>query len=955
MNYQSFFKHATGFSPYHYQCKLACGPNASADDAKSLTSHNQCRSLLINIPTGLGKTAAVVIAWLWNRLTQPEVSKPKPQIPNPESKTPDNNALSIIWPRRLVYCLPMRTLVEQTADEVSKWLRNLRDAAISGQLDLAESALAELLWLAGTDGLSESQIQKFKSQIHAELGGPHSPIILMGGEELDPSYRDWDLYFEKPAILIGTQDMLLSRALNRGYAMSRYRWPIHFALLNNDCLWVMDETQLMGVGLETSAQLDAFRCALSTFNACPTWWMSATLEEKRLETIDHPRPANGWPTVSLSELDFQMPDVKGRLYAAKPIKRAEISLSGETRNSYAAQLARFVINHHKNDTLTLVVLNRVNRAQKIYEEIKKLKPDAQLALIHSRFRLPDRQAHEAVLHAKGSRIVIATQAVEAGVDVSACTLITELAPWSSLVQRFGRCNRRGEFKDGKAAIFFVDLKADDNEELAVPYMAEELARARAALEKLQDAGPHSLKSIQIDEPSAIRPVLRRKDIVELFDTTPDMAGYDLDISRYIRDGEDTDVQIFWRDCGNDPNQPLQPEPVADELCRVSLPRFREFLSKLEKSGDKNNQAKITAFRWNPLDEKWQPATTAQAGGTYMLDTNAGGYSPELGWLGADNLGQKVVSLAPKQITQEAGYASDPDTFAHLWVTLQDHTRAVVEETSRLIQSLAPEFAPTFLAAARWHDLGKAHEAFQKMLRGNDPARAALLWAKSANPGGRCERRYFRHELASALAWLQVGPADTPERDLVAYLIAAHHGKVRLSIRSFPGEEPPSDKPDIRIARGIMDGDTLPPDAFVAIGVSPPPEPVALSLEPMEMGQSTTGEPSWLARMLALRDRFHPFRLAWLECLLRAADARASKLASSASVSPAMELREDATASSLSPEERALIDEVVADDLSIQDKFRPEPLYKKTGRGHYQSSTVDEINRARKTRKKEDDQ
>jgi hypothetical protein len=48
--------------------------------------------------------------------------------------------------------------------------------------------------------------------------------------------------------------MLLSRALNRGYGMSRYRWPMHFGLLNNDCLWVMDEVQLMGSGLTTSLQ-----------------------------------------------------------------------------------------------------------------------------------------------------------------------------------------------------------------------------------------------------------------------------------------------------------------------------------------------------------------------------------------------------------------------------------------------------------------------------------------------------------------------------------------------------------------------------------------------------------------------------------------------------------------------------------------------------------------------------
>ncbi len=60
-------------------------------------------------------------------------------------------------------------------------------------------------------------------------------------------------------MLIGTQDMLLSRALNRGYALGRARWPLPYGLLNNDCLWVFDEVQLMGSGLATTAQLAAFR------------------------------------------------------------------------------------------------------------------------------------------------------------------------------------------------------------------------------------------------------------------------------------------------------------------------------------------------------------------------------------------------------------------------------------------------------------------------------------------------------------------------------------------------------------------------------------------------------------------------------------------------------------------------------------------------------------------------
>jgi hypothetical protein len=53
---------------------------------------------------------------------------------------------------------------------------------------------------------------------------------------------------------------------------------------------------------------------------------------------------------------------------------------------------------------------------------------------------------------------------------------------------------------------------------------------------------------------------------------------------------------------------------------------------------------------------------------------------------------------------------------------------------------------------------------------------------------------------------------------------------------------------------------------------------------------------------------------------------------------------------LSPEEQALVADLAADGLSIQEKFRPEPLYKQTGKGHYASNTVDEIRQARKKRK-----
>jgi len=127
---------------------------------------------------------------------------------------------------------------------------------------------------------------------------------------------------------------------------------------------------------------------------------------------------------------------------------------------------------------------------------------------------------------------------------------------------------------------------------------------------------------------------------------------------------------------------------------------------------------------------------------------------------------------------------------------------------------------------------------------------------------------------------------------------------------------------------------------------------------MEMGWEAARGSSWLARMIALRDRLGPFQLAWLEMLLRAADGRASaaeagpaKRADRAGVSPDMALHEEARPPAstpvLSAHEQSLVAELVADGLSIQDKFRPEPLYRDTGKGYYASQTVAEIRQARK--------
>lgn len=832
IDYDSFFKKATsksdeteGYNPYPFQRRLALSGQLPE---------------LIDVPTGLGKTDGVVLGWLWRRRFDP-----RPEV-------------RAATPRRLVYCLPMRVLVEQTTDKARKWLKNL-------------GLLADR---AGDDQGVEGWAKQ-----HGDCGKRIAVTVLMGGEDKD----DWDLYPERDAIIIGTQDMLLSRALNRGYGMSRYRWPVHFGLLNNDCLWVMDEVQLMGVGVETSAQIHAFCKSFGTMYDIHHIWMSATIGEGQLDTVDNPRPSDGRSRLSLTDEDKTLPEVSKRLEAKKTFRKSTMSLSKENEKmNYAREFANIILDRHKPESLTLVVVNRVQRAQEIYIElIKRGRTNENTAVLHSRFRKPDREKGMKILSEENDRIIVATQVVEAGVDISARTLITELAPWASLVQRIGRCNRKGEHED--AIVEWLDIDTNDDG-LCYPYDNSSLEAARSQAKRLDGtyASPKALKALYFDEPLKIRPVLRRKDILDLFDTTPDLTGNDLDVSHYIRDGEDKDVQVYWREMADEdmPNDNSN-KVMREELCSVSISQINNFLKKF-KDG---------AWIWDNLDGRWKVIGNCRPGQVILLHPKNGGYNTTLGWRGLEE-SSRVTSISVLNYDKNRSGTNtmmdqDDESAIGRWISLLEHSNDVMRSINELSEALClpQKWRNSLGMAAKKHDLGKLHPAFQNMLissrRSGEPMPSGGPWAKSksdknfirpiywieSEQGEKIIRKYFRHELASALSWIQTDGHHRDDGILVAYLIAAHHGKIRMSIRSLPKEIEPPEKNRF-FARGIWDGDVLPANDGIL------DKSVRLDLSIMQMG-----EDSWLERMLRLRDDplIGPLRLAFLETILRIADWRASSI------------------------------------------------------------------------------
>ncbi len=796
MEFHQFFNRATGLpGPYPYQQRLA------TEDWPDV----------LDVPTGLGKTAAVTLAWLYRRRELGERD----------------------MPRRLVWCLPMRVLVEQTADSISGWLERL-----------------DLLGEPGEGGVSVQ--------------------VLMGGEA-DLRTAQWAHYPEEDAILIGTQDMLLSRALMRGYGMSRYQWPVHYALLHNDALWVFDEVQLMGPALATTAQLDAFRRTQTLGRPARSLWVSATLRADWLGTVDFRRHLDGIRIATLNEDDLTEGSVRRRRSAGKRLLKANACLDADSSKSKAAAyiqaLADEVITTHEAGEQTLVILNRVDRAQALYRAFVKQGIDAEPLLLHARFRPAERRRIEQQLRQPAGvagRIVIATQAVEAGVDISSRVLFTELAPWASLVQRFGRCNRAGEHD--LADIRWIDITDDAGE--ALPYETAPLAAARSLLEELDQAGPEHLPPVQ-DGPGLYQ-VLRKRDFEELFNTDPDLSGFDVDISPYIRDTGTPQCQVFWRDIAADtPPEPELAGPSRDELCPVGLAQLRDHLG---------TKGTTDAWIWDGLGQRWTRVQRDQVrpGQTVMLRTAQGGYQADQGFVA------KAKGAVPPVVSEYTGpesYGDDRGTQIGRWVSLTQHLGDVAEDAERLAKALdlPRDDACVLTEAGRWHDIGKAHEAFQNAL-GDGPGVDAP-WAKSDGRGrlhyqvsgadGQVQPRpCFRHELASMLAWLAHGE-DGPQKNLVAYLIAAHHGRVRLGLRALPTENAP---PDERLfARGIWDGDCLPP---VRLNGRTVPE-TSLRLDLMRLGEGSQGS-SWTHRTRGLLVEHGPFHLSWLEALVRIADWRASR-------------------------------------------------------------------------------
>lgn len=581
-------------------------------------------------------------------------------------------------PRRLVIALPMRTLVDQFQGDVSECL--------------------DRLGLTGEIGV----------------------YVVMGGHRSDE--RDWRMNAHRPSIVIGTIDCLVSKALNRAYGVSRSLYPIDFALISNGSHIVIDEIQLASASTVTLRQLEGFRRRYPVAEPSRLTCMSATVDWRLINTVDS-------PGVDLVEIGLGDQDRHGHLGKLLAATRTVRRVPG-TADERA--IAEHAMARHRAGARTLVVLNTVKAAKAVYRALLKLKPSADLLLLHSRFRGVERASQIERLTSplsESGMIVVATQVIEAGVDIDSSVLITEAAPWPSICQRSGRCNRYARVAGAELWWFESSNPGRSGTSSAArigPYAAADVAESVRVLTALEGHACTSerLLAQRVAEPDLDLRVLRRPDFVALFDTTPDLSGVDIDIAPYIREGsESLDCQIAWIDVrpGEVP-EPSRELPPQAWRCAVPV-------------GESNAWARgVDAWIYSVAFERWdrvRASTRVRPGDVILAAAHAGGYDPATGF---EPSSKTYVPTITAESQVSAGPA-EPDTMAvdttnvasRDWQLLDDHLRQSRDQAAALIEAVGPNLSPELRAAvitaALTHDVGKTHALWQEALRATDASAA----------------------------------------------------------------------------------------------------------------------------------------------------------------------------------------------------------------------------------------
>lgn len=509
---------------------------------------------LLDVPTGLGKTAVLDIAVFLAALGSEHAR------------------------RRVFLIVDRRLIVDQAYVEAREIQRALTGA------------------LPGT----VSRLVRDRLSVH----GDDPPVLdvtrMRGG-------LNWSwLWLERPdryAIVTGTVDQVGSRLLFRGYGVGERLRPIDAALAGTDSLIIVDEAHLSDALLTTLKDVRALD-GVGTGRRPVVLAMSAS------------PGSSGGDTHRITARDEDHPVAGKRLRASKSLHPVTVTASAEGAPSATADTLAYWARHFGGPgTVTGVVANTVGMARAVFERIQgELADPTACVLLTGRVRGIDREylldvwypriKSGAPRQAEAELYVIATQTIEAGADIDLDSLVTEAASLPATVQRLGRVNRLGERTSAPVVVVYADRLRDPvygsaREEtwqwltsLAMP-VTHRKGRSLADLGPGVDVSPASLRR-HLSGISAqqvmhgVQPYvpLVSASILNVWARTSPTPHPDVPVAPYLHGigaGEPT-VSVVWRADvhGNDPQgwarSVVRIPPSTEEAMELPIGAVRRWLA-----------------------------------------------------------------------------------------------------------------------------------------------------------------------------------------------------------------------------------------------------------------------------------------------------------------------------------------------------------------------------------------
>lgn len=576
----------------------------------------------INAPTGSGKSSVVDIHLFANALAAVGAA---PRVP-----------------RRLCVTVGRRALVDSQADGAREILRRMNEvlADESGEPDILRR-VAEALQSFQTRN-DDQRIAPFEvGHIRGELSNRDLPVTDISA----------------CAIIAATPDMYGSRALFRGYGSTKAARPRETALLAMDTVMVLDEAHMNRQLLHTTqriAQLQKYEADLGvpTLQVVETTATPSTEDSESttlgvdIEALDSPNDKELHRRVySQKELVLRPIDK----WDGKPGNAATVNAAVDAIKEF---LAHREAGEGSEEAHTIgCIVNHVRTAIAIKEALVKnkvIEKEEEVQLLVGRMRPYDlenlQEDHPDLFTTEGDesvKVVVATQTLEVGIDVDFADLVTELAPASSLAQRFGRVNRLGCRKDSKVLVI-EPASGDSVKKDAPPYKAVDLSNAYAWLEALNGAeNPSVNPAAMVKNPpvqsSPERLLYQRPEWPDLleFSRTDENPYDEPDLDLWLHDSLDAETAmggVIVRD-----NLPSNTSaameilktsyfaPVDEETFPTNLKILQEILDHQDEHGVKPRkflyrQGEVSL--WQDADQGAESSQSLAPGDVLILDTGS---------------------------------------------------------------------------------------------------------------------------------------------------------------------------------------------------------------------------------------------------------------------------------------------------------------------------------------------